>query len=82
MITWTASNNSSFLNGRREAKTIRAAVRDARRYVDSELYGDGVITYYREPEMPFNFDNDEDPFRVDAKNIYTGYRWSTNEDFS
>jgi len=74
MITWTASNNSSFLNDRRSAKTIRAAARDARRYVDNELYGQGVISFYD--------DDNDTPFRQDAKTIYTNHRWSTNEDIS
>ena len=40
-ITWTASNNSSFLDGCREASSIAAAVRAARRYIRYELCGEG-----------------------------------------
>lgn len=43
-ITWTASNNSSYLTGAREARTILGAVRAAIRYGDNELYGEGKIT--------------------------------------
>jgi len=47
-ITWSAKNNSSYLNGTRAAVSMRAAVRDARRYVWGELYGEGVISYYKD----------------------------------
>ena len=67
-IEWTASNNSSFLVGPRDAKTIRAAVRDARRYVDYELYGDGKITFFEDGEI----------IRIDEKNMFTGHKWQTN----
>lgn len=69
MIKWTASNNSSFLDGSRSAKTLLSAVRAARRYVTHELYGDGVIQFYD--------DGNDTPFRIDACTIFTGYRWST-----
>jgi len=64
-ITWTASNNSSFLNGEREASSIRAAVRDARRYIRGELYGEGKATIFV----------DGQPMREDEKSIFTGYQW-------
>jgi hypothetical protein len=41
VYTWTASNNSTFLNGTREAPTLNAAVRTARAYLRSELNGEG-----------------------------------------
>jgi len=43
MITWSAKNNNSYLNGSRKAKSIRAAVRAARAYVRGELYGQGTL---------------------------------------
>lgn len=43
-ITWTASNNSSFLNGSRKAKTMLGAVRAAIKYANGELMGEGTIT--------------------------------------
>lgn len=43
-ITWTASNSSSYLREPRKASSMRAAVRDAKRYGDSELLGEGRIT--------------------------------------
>lgn len=66
-ITWTARNNNSYLNGERQAKSIRSAVIAARRYVRNELYGEGAITF---------FENGE-PIRFDERSIYTGYRWTT-----
>lgn len=74
-IYWTAKNNSSFLNGYRMEKTLLAATRAARKYVQDELCGEGCITYY-------NVDpNDADPMcpplpiRKDEKSIFTNYRW-------
>jgi hypothetical protein len=43
-ISWTAKNNSSYLRGSRYARTLRGAVRDAKRYANDELYGEGTIT--------------------------------------
>jgi len=43
-ITWSAKNNSSYLNGSRTAGTIRGAVRDAKRYANGELQGEGTLT--------------------------------------
>jgi hypothetical protein len=44
-ITWTAKNNSSYLNGSRTAPTIAAAVRAARAYVKRLLWAlvQGII---------------------------------------
>jgi hypothetical protein len=67
VITWSANNNSSYLNGERTAKTIRGAARDARRYLYGELYGEGIITYYK----------DGKPVRQDERSIRTGYRMTT-----
>jgi hypothetical protein len=64
-ITWSAKNNSNFLDGSRAARTMRGAVRDARRYLYNELYGEGIITYYV----------DGVPVRQDERSIHTGYRW-------
>jgi len=47
-ITWSAKNNSSYLNGSRSASSVRAAIRDGRRYVRDELYGQGTITIYED----------------------------------
>ena len=69
-ITWTAKNNSSFLNGRREAKTELGAVRSARKYVENEIGGEGTIYYFK--------GYDETPFRTDSKTIFTGFKWSTD----
>jgi hypothetical protein len=68
-IYWTAENNSSFLNGYREAKTMRAAVRDARHYLRNELIGEGTIRYFTDIE--------DAPVRVDEKSLQTGYKWVT-----
>jgi hypothetical protein len=64
-ITWSAKNNSSYLNGSRSAPTLRAAVIAARAYVRGELYGEGEITIYVDGE----------PVREDERSIHTGYRW-------
>lgn len=45
-ITWTAKNNSSFLNGERSAHTLRGAIIAAKKYADSELHGEGQITIF------------------------------------
>lgn len=68
MIRWTAKNNSSFLNGFRSAQTLRGAVRDARRYVMGELYGEGTIRY-------FDDSNRDYPTRIDECSIFTGEKW-------
>ena len=66
-ITWSASNNSSYLNGSRSAPTILAAVRAARAYVRGELYGEGEITIYV----------DGQPVRRDERSIFTGFQWAS-----
>ena len=68
-ITWTASNNSSFLNGYREASSIAAAVRAARAYIRGELYGEGRATIF----------SDGDPVREDERSIFTGLRWNVTK---
>ncbi len=65
-ITWTANNNSSFLNGVREAKTIVMAVRAARKYIREELYGEGMAIIYIDGE----------PVRKDEYSIYTAGKWA------
>ena len=67
MIEWTASNNSSFLNGSRKAKSMLAAVRAARIYLRGELYGEGVITYFEDGQV----------IRYDEKSIFTNFKWQT-----
>lgn len=68
-ITWSAKNNSSFLNGSRPASSVLAAVRAARGYVQGELYGEGVITIF----------SDGEPIREDEKSIFTGFKWVSKE---
>jgi hypothetical protein len=70
-ITWSAKNNSSFLNGSRTAKSIRAAVIAGRAYVRAELYGEGTITIFA----------DGQPIRQDERSIFTSYKWITRTDF-
>lgn len=66
-ITWSASNNSSYLNGSRTAPTILAAVRAARAYVRGELYGEGTLTILV----------DGASVRRDERSIFTRFRWMT-----
>ena len=66
-ITWSAKNNSSYLNGSCSAKTIRGAVTAARSYVMGELYGEGTLTIFV----------DGSPVRQDEKSMFTGQRWVT-----
>jgi len=47
-ITWSAKNNSTYLNGSRSARTMRGAVRDAIRYGNSELMGEGELTIFED----------------------------------
>lgn len=68
-ITWTASNNSSFLNGERAAPSVVAAVRAARAYIRGELYGEGRATIF----------SDGDPVREDERSIFTGFRWQSKD---
>lgn len=65
--TWSAKNNSSYLNGERAAKTLRGAVIAARRYVMGELCGEGIITIYADGE----------PVRQDERSLLTGWMWVT-----
>jgi hypothetical protein len=44
VVTWTAKNSSTFLNGSRPARTVLGAVRAAIAYGNGELMGEGVIT--------------------------------------
>jgi len=64
-ITWSAEGNSGFLNGQREACTVRAAVRAARKYIRTELGGEGSLVIYVDGEA----------VREDSRTIFTGYRW-------
>lgn len=70
MFYWTANNDSSYLNGVREAWSLRSAVIAARRYVNAELLGEGVVTIW---EGSVN----GRPFRVDERSIHTNYKWTT-----
>jgi len=66
-ITWTAKNNSSYLNGSRSARTMRGAVRAARSYLANELFGEGTITYFVGGA----------PVRQDEQSLHTGGRMTT-----
>jgi hypothetical protein len=68
---WTARNNSSYLNGRRYASSLLAAVRAARSYVRNELYGEGSFTVYA----------DGYPVRHDERSIFTQYKWVKRDQF-
>jgi len=69
MITWSAKNNSSYLNGSQKAKSVLAAVRAGRAYVRGELYGDGIVTIYK----------NGNPVRQDERSIFTGFTWSVSD---
>jgi hypothetical protein len=47
-ITWTAKNNSTHINGSRNARTILGAVRAAINYGNGELYGEGQLTIFED----------------------------------
>ena len=66
-ITWTASNNSSYLNGSRSAPTVAAAVRAARAYIRGELHGEGRLVIMLDGE----------PVRRDERSIFTRFQWVT-----
>lgn len=70
-IFWTAHNDSRYLTGYRQANSLRAAVRDARHYLDNELYGNGIICYFA--GEPGEWDS---PIRIDAKR-FPGDKWRT-----
>lgn len=74
---WTAKNNNSFLIGFRSAKTLRGAITEARRYVDSELYGEGTIYIHECEKDQLSWFEKEHPIRVDEKNLFTNYKWKT-----
>jgi len=74
MFYWTASNNSTFLVGRRQAKTMLSAVRDARSYLRNELYGEGTISYYES-------EDEDTPIRVEEKSILTNNKWEVRTNF-
>ena len=73
-IYWTASNNSTFLTGRRSAKNMLAAVRAARKFLRGELYGEGNISYYDDPDYDM-------PIRTDEISMFTRWRWEIKTDF-
>ncbi len=70
-VEWTAKNHSSYLNGRRSAPSLRAAVLAARNYLRNELYGDGRILYFEAGA--------ELPFRADEQSIFTKGRMVTHK---
>lgn len=64
--TWSAKNNSSFLNGFSKASSKLAAVRAAKAYVRGELYGEGCATIFE----------DGAPIEQHERSIHTGMRWT------
>ena len=70
-ITWSAKNDSSYLNGSRPAKSLAAAVRASRAYIRGELQGEGTATIFE----------DGHPVRQDEFSIRTGFRWETRTNF-
>lgn len=78
-IYWTAKNNSSYLNGYRQAASMLAAVRDARYYLRNELYGEGVIYYFDSDPSQDDGMYDSEPCRTDERSIFTGFRWKTHQ---
>lgn len=68
-VTWTAWNNSSFLNGERKAGSVLSAVRDARAYIRGELYGEGKASIYVDGQL----------VRQDEKSIFTSFRWKVTK---
>ena len=69
IITWSAKNNNSYLNGSRKAKSILAAVRAAKAYIRGELYGEGMATIYVNGEET----------RYIERSIQTGYIWRSTD---
>ena len=53
---------------------MRNAVRDARKYVMDELYGDGEICFF--DERPGELSSPSYPIRKDERSIYTSFKWS------
>lgn len=64
-ITWTAKNNSTFINGERGARTLLGASRAAKSWIRNEAYGEGIATIMVDGE----------PVRTIERSIFTGYRW-------
>lgn len=64
-ITWSASGNSSYINGGGSASSVLAAIRAARNYIRNELYGVGVSVIYVDGE----------PMCRDERSLNTGMRW-------
>ena len=67
MYYFTASNNSTFMVGRRSAKTLRQATREALTYLRGELMGEGIASIYDSPTEDF-------PLLTFERTIHTGYR--------
>lgn len=70
MIYWTAKNNNNYLAGFRSAKTMRAAVRNARAYL-AELGGEGVILYFDQPDGLYG----GAPVRIEVKGGHHGNKF-------
>ena len=68
-ITWSAKNDSNYLNGYESAKSVRAAILAGRKYVENEIQGSGKLTIYEDGE----------PIRQDEKSIWTNFRWKTTK---
>ena len=63
-ITWIASNNSTYMTRERSANTLLSAARAARKFLRTELMGEGQITYFE----------DGVEVRVDEVSMFTGYK--------
>lgn len=64
-VTWTAKNNSTFIDGQRDARTVLGAARAAKSWIRNEAYGEGVATIMIDGE----------PVRTIERSIHTGYKW-------
>ena len=66
MYYYTGSNNSTYMVGRRSAKTLRQATREALTYLRGELMGEGTATVYDSPTEEF-------PTLTFERSIHTKY---------
>ncbi len=68
MYYYTASNNSTYMVGRRSAKTLHQATREALEYLRGELMGEGTASIYDSEER------DAFPILTFERSIHTQYR--------
>ena len=74
MIYWTACNNNSHLDGCRQATTLRAAVRAARKYAREVMEDYGTIKYFDGSPS----DENDRPVRIDTRR-FAGEAWDVTE---